>query len=166
MLDMWYVAGDPDAGRATFLFNQNNNRINNGDIRDYSWTYDEQFGKVKQFRKKLATRSIDIIFFQRLPEFHGKAHLNICVVKSYVRGQQSPYITNTHFLVGKSQCVSLGFAVISLDGEITTLVKNAFPLSTRGHIFFSLFLFINIPFYQYESARFFFKKTFGVLWEF
>ena len=65
MLDMWYVAGDPDAGRATFLFNQNNNRINNGDIRDYSWTYDEQFGKVKQFRKKLATRSIDIIFFQR-----------------------------------------------------------------------------------------------------
>lgn len=65
MLDVWYVAGAPNGNKKEFVFNKENNLISISDIRDYSWTYDEQFDKIRQFRKKLSTRKIPITFFQR-----------------------------------------------------------------------------------------------------
>lgn len=64
MLECKYVNGMGD----TFIFGTQNNRINKSDIRDYEWQYTEQYDKIKQFTKKLTTRSIPVRFFNRAGE--------------------------------------------------------------------------------------------------
>jgi len=66
MLECKYVAGFPKKGRSEFVFQTANNRINNSDIRDYSWEYDERFNKVRGFSKGLTTRKIPVFFYQRM----------------------------------------------------------------------------------------------------
>lgn len=61
MLECKYVNSLGDA----FIFGIGNNRINKSDIRDYEWTYTEQYDKIKKFSKELKTRSIPVHFFNR-----------------------------------------------------------------------------------------------------
>ena len=64
MLECKYVAGAQ--ADTEFVFHVDNNRLNKGDILDYSWQYEEQFSKIKQFSKPLSTRTLPVVFFQRM----------------------------------------------------------------------------------------------------